>query len=333
MATHEARRRPAPVVVGIVILVVVVSFTAGVVLTAVALSSIEELDLWSATPVRSGIAITASLLGLVAAAAWAARRLHETGEELRRLNASLEARIEARTADLETSHRDLERFAYVVSHDLQEPLRAIAGYTSLLEQHVADHLGEEGRRYVEVVQAAVDRQRGMLEDLLRLSRVQRHDAVVEAVDLRDLVEVVREDLQPALVDEDARLEVAPDLPTVRSDRALLRTILANLVGNAAKFHGPDAPPTICVDAGVEPSGAAWISVADDGIGIDAAHLQRIWEPFQRLHTRSEYPGSGIGLGIVRTAAERLGGRVEVTSTPGAGTMFTLRLPGARPESR
>jgi PAS domain S-box-containing protein len=249
--------------------------------------------------------------------------LRVADRELREANARLERRVAERTRELQASNRDLRQFAYVASHDLQEPHRAITGFTQLLARHLDGDLDELGRHYVDVVLEATARQRALLDDLLLLSRVQRHRVTPGPVDLDDALATVRAELGHALAEAD--LHVPTPLPTVHADRVLVMAVLRNLLANAAKFHEPGERASVEVSAGTDETG--WrLRVADRGIGIPVGHQQRIWEPFQRLHTREEYPGTGVGLGIVRSAVERLGGQVELDSAPGAGARFTVHVP-------
>lgn len=251
--------------------------------------------------------------------------LRRSEARLREANTDLEQRVADRTRVLELRNRDLEHFANAAAHDLLEPLRAITGYASLLSRHLGDDLDDTGRRYVDVLGEAVGRQRQLLGDLLQLARVQQREAVHDEIDLHALLADVALDLEAALAAAD--LDVAGRLPVVRTDRVLVSAALRNLLVNAAKFHLPGTRARIEVAADREPHGW-WLSVRDHGIGIAPEHRERIWRPFQRLHTRDEYPGTGVGLGIVRSAVDRLGGEVAVVTPDGDGTCFVLHVPEA-----
>jgi len=234
-----------------------------------------------------------------------------------------EDKLQSFAGELARSNRDLEQFAYVASHDLKEPLRMVASYTTLLAEEYAGKLGPDADKYINYAVDGARRMQGLIDDLLTYARVGRNTAPSEEVDLKELAEGVLEMLHGPIGAHGAvvRLE---DLPTVNSNPVLLGQLLQNLIGNAVKFHGT-APPRVTVSCREEDN--AWrFSVADNGIGIDPKHQKRIFELFQRLHGRGAYEGTGIGLAICRKIVEQLGGRIWVESTPGRGSTFYFTLP-------
>ena len=237
----------------------------------------------------------------------------------------LSAALQAKTTDLERSNRDLEQFAYVASHDLQEPLRMVSSYTSLLAEDLGDRLDDDTRRHLDYAHDGAKRMHQLVHDLLRYSRVGRADTSHQRVDCDQLVETVTVDLQEAILAAGAT--VTHDwLPTVTGVPTELRQLLTNLVGNAVKFRG-DEPVHVHVSAARD--GPMWqFSVADNGIGIDPGKAERIFEVFKRLHPRGSYPGTGIGLAICKKVVEQHGGRIWVESQPGTGATFRFTLPAA-----
>ncbi len=218
--------------------------------------------------------------------------------------------------ELQRSNEELTQFAYVASHDLSEPLRVIAGHVELLAQRYDDQLDDTAREWITFAVDGCARMRSLIDDLLAYSRAGREIALAD-VDLGPLVE------QVAIGYGDA-VQIGP-LPVVRGDYRLLQQTFANLLSNAVKFARRDVPPQVSVTA--ERVDHDWVvTVADNGIGIEPKYRDRVFRIFQRLHGRSEYPGTGIGLAIVRKAAEQLGGRVEVTDSPLGGAAVRLTLP-------
>lgn len=238
--------------------------------------------------------------------------------ELRETHAALARE----SAVLARSNRELTEFAYVASHDLSEPLRAISGYTTLLRNRLpSDPDIDEFAGYIV---SGCQRLRHLIDDLLAYSRLGREEAAVAPVDCSLLLDQVRSSLGAQLADTGGVLEVEP-LPKVAASASALSQLFQNLVGNALKFHRPDRTPHVRVSAEADPAG--WLfRVADNGIGVAPRHRERIFSVFQRLHGQEEYEGTGIGLAICKKVVEQYGGRIWVEDTPGGGTTVCCTLP-------
>ncbi|QYM78117.1 hypothetical protein K0B96_12455 [Horticoccus luteus] len=244
--------------------------------------------------------------------------------ELRLLNESLEARVQKRTKALAEANRDLDDFARIASHDLNEPLRLISSFASLLRAEHSEQLDPAGRTFVERIEASVERLRSLVRDIFTYSRTSALAPKRARVDLNATLGTVLEELAVRMEETGGRVE-AEALPVVMGDPTQLHQLLANLVGNALKFRRPDVPSVVKVRAECAP-GKVVLIVEDNGIGFDERYAERIFAPFERLHGYNRYDGTGIGLAIVRRIAERHGGSVRATSTPGQGSRFAVTLP-------
>jgi len=258
-------------------------------------------------------------------------QLQEQAELLRQSEIHLEdlvrqrtAQLEATIAKLERSNRDLQEFAYVASHDLQEPLRKVLAFGDRLASKYAVVLDETGLDYLKRMQDASQRMQNLINDLLTLSRISTHAQPYTEVDLNTLAQEVISNLENHIARTQGRVELG-DLPTIEADPSQMRQLLQNLISNALKFHDEKRTPLIKLSAQSQ-GRECRISVEDNGIGFDVQYLDRIFKPFQRLHSRQEYEGGGMGLAICRRIAERHGGRITATSTLGKGSTFIVTLP-------
>jgi len=234
-----------------------------------------------------------------------------------------EEAVKIGAAELARSNKDLEQFAYVASHDLQEPLRMVTGFVELLEKECRGALTAEACTYISYAVDGARRMRTLIDDLLTYSRVTTRGGQVEAMRSEEILEEALAALHFAIQEAGATVTHGP-LPTVRADATQLAQVFQNLVGNAVKFRGAE-PPRVHVEARRE-EGHWLFSVRDNGIGIDPEFRDRIFLIFQRLHTRREYPGTGIGLALCKKIVERHGGRLWVESEPGRGSTFFFTLP-------
>ena len=233
----------------------------------------------------------------------------------------ISARKEA-DAELRRSNEELERFAYVASHDLQEPLRTVTSYVQLLARRYDDVLDDAGREFIAYAVDGAKRMQTLIQDLLAFSRVGTRGGAMEPIDLEPVVGATLDGLGAAIAESGA--EITRDaLPSVLGDEAQLRQLFANLLGNALKFRGDERPR---VHVGARRRGARWeLTVRDNGIGIEEEYFDRIFVIFQRLQLREAYPGTGIGLALCKKIVERHGGRIHVESTPQVGSTFYFTL--------
>ncbi|MEX0652751.1 MAG: PAS domain S-box protein [Phycisphaeraceae bacterium] len=239
-------------------------------------------------------------------------------------------------AALKQSNQELEQFAYVASHDLQEPLRKVEGFSEMLQAHAGPALDEESRDYLQRMCSATGRMRDLISGLLTYSRVTTKRQPFEPVDLNEVAQEVVSDLQVRIEETGGHVQIDA-LPTLQADSLQMRQLLQNLIGNGLKFHKPGEPPrikvyaqTVATEAG-EADGdrprCVELRVEDNGIGIEPQYRDQLFVPFRRLHGRgSPYPGTGIGLAVCRKIAERHGGTITFQSTPGEGSTFIVNLP-------
>jgi signal transduction histidine kinase len=264
---------------------------------------------------------------LALAAAWLlVAALHTERRAVALAERMTESLRESQT-ELARSNADLERFAYVASHDLREPLRTITGFLGLLSRRHGPRLDDDGREFIELAVAGAKRMDSLIAELLEYSRSGRSDLAAEATDLNAAWSVAVRNLSAAIAEAGAEVTAGP-LPVVLADRGEMVQVLQNLLGNAIKYRG-DGPPRIHAEA--RRRGDEWeVTVCDDGPGIDPRHHERIFVLLQRLHRADEVEGTGMGLAICKKIVERRGGRIWVESAEGEGARFTFALPAATP---
>ncbi len=258
-------------------------------------------------------------------------RRKDAEDRVRALNVDLELRVDERTAelaermkDLARSNSELQQFAYVASHDLQEPLRMVASFTQLLGRRYREKLDDDARDFINYAVDGATRMQTLITDLLSYSRVGTQGKPLELTRCDEVLDrVLNHNLRLAI--KESGVAITRDrLPTVMADPLQLGQLFQNLIANAIKFRG-NGPPSVYISA--ERRGGDWeIGVRDNGIGISPEHADRIFVIFQRLHTKTEYPGTGIGLAICKKIAERHGGRIWVEPTPGGGSTFRFTIP-------
>ncbi len=251
-------------------------------------------------------------------------------EALRKVHDELESRVCARTEELRQSNEELEMFAHCVSHDLKAPLRAIEGFADALGEDCRDNLDDDGREYLREISGGATRMGRLIEDLLSHARLGRGIIAFGPVALAEVIDRAKETLQPAIKESRATIRVEGELPTVEGHRGTLVVLFQNLLDNALKFVAPGSRPEIVISAADEPMSHR-ISVCDNGIGIEEQYHRSIFDVFQRLHTNEVYPGTGIGLAIVKKAAGLHGGEVWCESEPGSGTTFHAIIPKHPPK--
>ncbi len=286
------------------------------------------------------------------------RRALQTGAKLARanneliaVNTTLEERVAERTAaaeerarELARSNEELEQFSSVASHDLQEPLRKIRMFGDRLQERLGDSLAEEPAADLARMGNAAERMQRLINDLLDYSRVTHRGKEFEQVDLGTIAQEVVADLEARVIELDAQVELG-ELPVIEADKTQMRQLIQNLLGNALKFHREGEPPVVQIRSelidGRQPRFAGEsgvgdrcvITVADNGIGFDEKHSERVFAAFERLHSRASYEGTGIGLSIARKIVWRHGGHIAASGVPERGATFTVTLPISQPNGR
>ena len=262
-----------------------------------------------------------------------------------RLEETVERRtwmLKSKTEELTRSNTELEQFAYISSHDLQEPLRKIQAFGDMLATQYRDVLGDEGRDYLQRMQGAAKRMQGLINELLNYSRITTKAQPFVPVNLSEVARHVLIDLETRIQETGGRIELEP-LPTLEGDPTQMRQLLQNLIGNSLKYHRADVPPVVKVQSRLLPLGErafpsqgppiqfCEITVEDNGIGFEQKYVDRIFAPFERLHGRGEYEGTGMGLAICRKIVERHGGTITATSVPHQGSTFIVTMPLQQPK--
>ena len=261
-------------------------------------------------------------------------QFHQMAEAVQRREQELaesSRALQHRTEELERSNRELERFAYIASHDLQEPLRTIGSYTELLGKRYRGQLDARADQYIDFTISATQRLKNLIQDLLAFSRVHRPGRTFSAVNTAELTGQILQELEAKIKNAGATVTFG-ELPTVRGNAELLHHVFLNLMTNAIKFRSPERPSEVRVWA--ERGTDGWVfHVQDNGIGIDSQYFDKIFGVFQRLHGIGTYEGSGIGLAVTRSAVEQHGGKIWLHSTPGVGSTFSFTLPDFSPEEK
>ncbi|WP_413160510.1 PAS domain S-box protein [Capilliphycus salinus ALCB114379] len=256
----------------------------------------------------------------------------QTEQEINELNSSLERRVKERTQQLEDANQEMNAFSYSVAHDLRAPLRAIQGFAQVLIEDYSNQLDELAKEYINRMGASAERLDQLIQDLLDYSRLGRTEIQLRRINLASVIQGIIDELQPELEATQAQILIDSSLPMVRAQRSVLKQVMTNLISNAIKFVQPGVSPIVSIRA--EKVGdnhldtqteSIRIWIEDNGIGISAQHQERIFRAFERLHGVEAYPGTGIGLAIVKRGVERMGGRVGVESDWGHGSRFWIEL--------
>jgi signal transduction histidine kinase len=265
----------------------------------------------------------AQMLANQAATAIENARLYEQAQQEIAVRRQAEEALERYATELERSNQDLEQFAYVASHDLQEPLRMVTSYLELLEERYKGQLGDDADDFIHFAMDGAVRMRELIRGLLAYSRISTHGQPFEPTNCQTVIDLVLDNLQVAIRDSSAIVTHDP-LPVVLADPTQMTQLLQNLIGNALKFRGERRPE---IHIGAQRQADEWLfSVQDNCIGIEPQHTERIFVIFQRLHNRGAYPGAGIGLAVCKRIVERHGGRIWVESERGKGSTFTFTMP-------
>lgn len=258
------------------------------------------------------------------------REREKAQRELQLLNETLERRVQERTAELTRSNQSLQQFAYVASHDLQEPLRAVEGYSQVLAKRYGGQLDDRADEFIQHIVEGVERMKSLIKGLLEYSRIGSRGRPLRAVDLGASLQEALKNLGAAIQESNAEVSV-DRLPTVTADPEQMSRLLQNLIANAVKFRG-EAPPRVHVSAERDDDRKRWIvCVRDNGVGIEPSYRDQIFLLFKRLHTRDQYEGTGIGLSICKRIVERHGGEIWLESEPGSGSAFFFTVPDRAPE--
>ncbi|MBD2088726.1 CHASE3 domain-containing protein [Microcoleus sp. FACHB-1515] len=273
----------------------------------------------SATPIRDRGEIVAGVVAF-----YDITPLRKAQEEVQQLNASLEQRVQERTAQLQEANEEMEAFSYSVAHDLRAPLRGMQGFAEALLEDYGDRLDSEGREYAQFIIASAQRLETLIQDLLAYSRLSRAELPLRAIDLNGVVAEAIQQLENDLIRSQAQMIIQFNLPSVTGHRSTLIQVVSNLISNAVKFVAEGVRPKVEISA--EKQGdRVRLWVIDNGIGIEDKYYSRIFRVFERLHGVEAYPGTGVGLAIVRKGTERMGGSVGVESKLDAGSRFWIEL--------
>lgn len=241
-------------------------------------------------------------------------------------NQILEDQVQARTAELERSAEELTDFAYIASHDLQEPLRKIIAFGDRLSGKFGSVLNETGRDYIDRMQKSAIRMKSLIDSLLHFSRVTSHSTPFQQVDLNEVISEVLSDLEVQIERTKGRVEV-DTLPRVEGERFQMHQLFQNLISNGLKYHSDERVPVIKIKYAGFDNDLEEIYIEDNGKGFDEKHLDRIFRPFERLHGHSEYSGTGMGLAICHKIVTHHKGQITAKSQPNKGSTFIIKLPG------
>ncbi len=315
--------------------IAIASFAVFTLFLLIDLGVSYEVLPWTPMPIAWGLLVFSLML-----IALALRHVTKTQRDLKELNVTLEQKVRERTRDLERSNADLKQFAYVISHDLQEPLRMVVSYMQLLQRRHVDRLDATGHEYIGFAVGGAKRMSDMILGLLEFSRIDTRAQAFQAVALTEAADDALSNLD-ILVQTSGAIVRLGDLPAVRADPSQIRSLLQNLIGNALKYRAPDRTPVIRVDVEdttgeddvpTSADGAlapmVTVAVSDNGIGIDPAFHRRVFRVFERLHGPHQYGGTGIGLAVCKRIVDRHDGRIWIESTPGVGTTVRFTLPAA-----
>ncbi|MBI4432545.1 MAG: response regulator [Candidatus Omnitrophica bacterium] len=250
--------------------------------------------------------------------------LYQIRENLKKANEELETRVSQRTSELIQTNKELEQFAYIASHDLQEPLRKIIIFGEKLKEHMGASLNQTGHDYLDRMRRSSLRMKTVIEDLLVFSKINTQEVGFEEIDLKEIIQEILTDLDMKISDHRARIEIK-ELPVILANRSQIHHLFQNLILNSIKFAKKNEPPHVVIDSAAN-GHFVDIRVKDNGIGFDEKYLGHIFKLFHRLHSQHEYEGNGIGLSICQKIAQQYGGQITAHSQPGEGATFIVSLP-------
>jgi light-regulated signal transduction histidine kinase (bacteriophytochrome) len=265
-----------------------------------------------------------SIITYFADIAWDIIERRRNLEYLEKFNLELEKRVTERTSDLEKANKELDSFTYSISHDLRAPLRHVTGFIDMLRREVEEINNEKARHFMDVIDQSAKRMAELIDDLLSFSRLGRTSLSIKTVDMETLLDDVMSDFTGDIEKGNVTIIRHP-LPEVTGDRSMLRVVLVNLISNAIKFSSKEPEPH--VEIGCEKGGSGDdFYIRDNGAGFDMHYAERLFGVFQRLHNEKDFPGTGIGLAIVRSIIERHNGTIRAESEPGRGACFYFTIP-------
>lgn len=276
---------------------------------------------------RLWLCVAALSILILVALIWIARFINNAVRTLKREideRIKTEDALKISTANLERSNNDLQQFAFIASHDLQEPLRAVTGFLNLLERHLGDKLDADGQKYIGFAVDGAKRMRALIDDLLAYARIETREMKTSNLNLPNILKEVQSDLGEQIAESGARIEINEKIPEIRGDETQIRQLLQNLISNSIKFRGSEKP-LIRIE-GQRQDDKCLLKICDNGRGFKMEHAERIFVIFQRLQTRDHAPGTGIGLALCKKIVERHGGQIWVESEPNKGTTFLCTLP-------
>jgi two-component system, sensor histidine kinase and response regulator len=271
------------------------------------------------------------LLSTYEAAVRQNQQLIQAQNQLKQLNQRLEGEVEERTAKLKETNQSLESFCYTIAHDLRGPLRALQGFSTALSEDYSEVLDQTGLDYTSRISAAATRMDHLIHDLLLFGRLSHANLPLRKIELQEALPNLLHNLKDIIGSKKADVQIVPPLPAVWANLTVLEQVLTNLLSNAIKFVPPERNPEIKIWAEEKPKSSR-LFIKDNGLGIAPEHQNRIFDVFERLHLSDQFPGTGIGLAIVRKGVERMGGKVGLESELGSGSIFWMKLPKGPPAS-
>ena len=251
-------------------------------------------------------------------------RRKKAEKEILELNQSLEQKVQKRTIELEEAFIELEGFSYSVSHDLRAPLRAIIGYSCILEEEYYEKFDEAGKKIIETIIRNTTKMRDLIDDILSFSKISRKDIVLKKIDMNVMFNQVYNELKMTCPERKIKFDIQSDLPKVKGDGAMIKLLVTNLLSNSIKFTSKKDNATIKITY-KQAKGFVIFSVSDNGVGFDDKYKDKLFGVFQRLHSEKEFPGTGVGLAIAQRIVKKHDGEIWGEGKPGKGAVFSFKL--------